>query len=159
MSMQAESWYWQKTWSDFRRGSQRISMKWPGGTAQIVIYDEGVPQTAAAFLAKLPIELPMVHVAWSGDMLMGARPAAIGCNVVENQTRLVRPGDIAFDPKYNEITVTYGTAEARLPSGPNVLTVFGSVMDGLDPFARWARARRFEGVGTVTFDRPGHDVR
>jgi hypothetical protein len=149
--MEAESWYWQKTWSDFRRGSRRMAMSWEGGRAEIVVYDEGVPKTAAAILAKLPIELPMVHVAWSGDMLMGAHSVPIGCNEAENQTRLVRPGDIAFDPKYDEITVTYGTAEARLPSGPNTLTVFGSVIEGLEGFGRWARARRFEGVGVVRF--------
>jgi hypothetical protein len=149
--MEAESWYWQKTWSDFRRGSRRVAMSWEGGRAEIVVYDEGVPKTAAAILAKLPIELPMVHVAWSGDMLMGAHSVPIGYNAPENQTRLVRPGDVAFDPKYDEITVTYGTAEARLPSGPNTLTVFGSVIEGLEGFGRWARARRFEGVGVVKF--------
>ena len=58
-----------------------------------------------------------------------------------------------YDPKYNEITVTYGTAEARLPSGANTLTVFGSVGPGLDEFAQWGRARRFEGLGTIRFSR------
>lgn len=153
--MEAESWYWQKTWSDFRRGTRRIAMNWEGGRAEVLVYEEGVPKTAAAILARLPIELPMVHVAWSGDMLMGARSVPIGCNEAENQTRLVRPGDVAFDPKYDEITVTYGTAEARLPSGPNTLTVFGTVAVGLDEFARWARARRFEGVGTVKLEQMG----
>lgn len=149
--MQAESWYWQKTWSDFRRGERRIAMTWDGGAAEVLLYEEGVPNTVAAFVAKLPVELPMVHVAWSGDMLMGARSVPIGCKEFENHTRLVRPGDVAFDAKYDEVTVTYGTAEARLPSGPNTLTVFGSVVTGLEDFARWARARRFEGVGTVRF--------
>lgn len=153
--MQAESWYWQKTWSDFRRGTRRVAMNWEGGRAEIVVYEEGVPRTTAAILAKLPIELPMVHVAWSGDMLMGAHSVPIGCSEAENLTRLVRPGDVAFDPKYDEITVTYGTAEARLPSGPNTLTVFGSVVDGLEAFGRWARARRFEGVGVVKFSAIG----
>lgn len=149
---EAESWYWQTTWSDFRRGNARLRMRWQGGSAEILIYDEGVPVTSAAFLAKLPLSLPMVHVAWSGDMLMGAHPVDIGVSTGENLTRLVRPGDVAFDSKYNEITVTYGTAEAKLPSGPNTLTVLATVISGLDDFARWARARRFEGVGTVTFE-------
>lgn len=140
--MHPESWYWQKTWSDFRRGSISIVMAWDGGEARIAIYDEGVPKTAQAFLARLPLVLPMVHVAWSGDMLMGAQSIPIGTKEAENLTRLVRPGDLAYDPKYDEITVTYGTAEARLPSGPNTLTVFGTVATGLDTFARWARARR-----------------
>ncbi len=149
--MHAENWYWQKTWSDFRRGNTLVRMEWDGRAADILIYDVGVPETSAAFLEKLPIELPVVHVAWSGDMLMGAKPVSLGVEKEENLTRLVRPGDVAFDPKYNEITVTYGTAEARLPSGPNTLTVFGSLTSGLEEFAQWARARRFEGVGLITF--------
>lgn len=150
---EAESWYWQKTWGDFRRPGSRVRLRWDGGVAGAAVYDHGVPRTAEAFLARLPFELPMVHVAWSGDMLMGARSVPLGVSEAENLTRLVRPGDIAFDPKYDEITVTYGTAEARLPSGPNTLTVFGAVEEGLDEFARWARARRFEGAGLVTFER------
>jgi len=149
--MEAENWYWQRTWSDFRRGSRRVQLSWEGGRADVLIYDDGVPQTAKAFLSRLPIKLPVVHVAWSGDMVMGAKPVPIGFNDAENFTRLVRPGDIAFDPKYDEITVTYGTAEARLPSGPNTLTVFGTITSGLEDFGRWARARRFEGVGTIRF--------
>ena len=86
-------------------------------------------------------------------MVMGAQPVPLGVKEEENLTRLVRPGDVAYDPKYNEITVTYGTAEARLPSGPNTLTVFGAVGQGLDEFARWARARRFEGVGIIRIER------
>jgi hypothetical protein len=149
--MQAEQWYWQKTWSSFRSGGQEIVLAWEGGTALIDLYENGVPRTAAAFLARLPIELPMVHVAWSGDMLMGAEPMPLQVQEEENRTRLVRPGDLAYDPKHDEITLTYGTAEARLPSGPNTLTVIGCIQEGLDAFAQWARARRFQGLGVVRF--------
>lgn len=149
--MQSDNWYWQKTWSSFRTGSAIVRMDWEGGCAEVQIYDEGVPATAAAFLARLPLEVPVVHVAWSGDMVMGARPVPLGVAQEENLTRLVRPGDVAYDPKYNEITVTYGTAEARLPSGPNTLTVFGAVGQGLDAFGQWGRARRFQGVGVIRF--------
>lgn len=149
--MQSDTWYWQKTWASFRAGSSTVRMDWEGGSAEVLVYDEGVPETAAAFLQRLPLDVPVVHVAWSGDMVMGARPVPLGVAQEENLTRLVRPGDVAYDPKYNEITVTYGTAEARLPSGPNTLTVFGAVSQGLEAFAQWARARRFEGVGVVRF--------
>ena len=155
--MEADNWYWQKTWANFRDGRVRVQMTWPGGSAQVVVYIEGVPKTAQAFLDRLPLELPVVHVAWSGDMVMGAKPAPLGVTEEENLTRLVRPGDVAYDPKYNEITVTYGTAEARLPSGPNTLTVFGAVDQGLDEFAQWARGRRFEGVGVIRFERATAD--
>jgi hypothetical protein len=150
---QAENWYWQKTWSSFRRGDVVVRMAWVGGHADVLLFTEGVPKTAAAFLAKLPVEVPVVHVAWSGDMVMGARPVPLAIKDEENLTRLVRPGDLAYDPRYDEITVTYGTAEARLPSGPNTLTVFGALADGLEAFAQWGRARRFEGIGTLRFSR------
>ena len=133
--MDAETWYWQRTWSDFRRGDAAVSLHWPGG--------QGL----------LPLALPVVHVAWSGDMIMGAQALPLGIAEDENQVRLVRPGDLAYDPKHDEITLTYGTAEARLPSGPNTLTVIGGLLEGLDEFARWAGSRRFEGVGELRFER------
>lgn len=150
----SETWYWQKTWSDFRRGSKRLALSWEDGAADILLYDEGAPKTVQAVLERLPIVVPVVHVAWSGDMVMGAQPVELGVTEQENFTRLVRPGDVAYDPKYNEITLTYGTAEARLPSGPNTLAVFGSIVSGLEEFARWGRARRFFGVGTVNLGHP-----
>ncbi len=149
MSVQSETWYWEKTWSDFRRGSKRASLIWHGGEAVVDISDEGAQKTFAAIQAVLPLQIPVVHVAWSGDMVMSTRSYDIGLNEQEHHVRLVRPGDLAFDPKFGEFTVTYGTAEARLPSGPNTLVVFGQIREGLDAFAAWGRARRFEGVGTI----------
>ena len=151
--MDAETWYWQRTWSDFRRGDAAVSLHWPGGQGLLRLYDVGVPKTVSAFLAHLPLALPVVHVAWSGDMIMGAQALPLGIAEDENQVRLVRPGDLAYDPKHDEITLTYGTAEARLPSGPNTLTVIGGLLEGLDEFARWAGSRRFEGVGELRFER------
>ncbi|MCR4266649.1 DUF3830 family protein [Nitratireductor sp. ZSWI3] len=149
----SDTWYWEKTWSDFRRGTARAVLRWPGQEARVAIFDEGVPVTTAAILARLPIEIPVVHVAWSGDMVMSTRAFDIGVADQEHHVRLVRPGDLAFDPKFGEFTVTYGTAEARLPSGPNTLVVFGRIEDGLERFVAWARARRFEGLGTLTLAR------
>jgi hypothetical protein len=51
-------------------------MSWDGGEALVAIYDEGVPKTAAAFLARLPLELSVVHVAWSGDMVTGPKTSS-----------------------------------------------------------------------------------
>jgi hypothetical protein len=145
----SDSWYWEKTWSDFRLGKARARLTWDGGEADVVIYDEGTPSTANAVLAALPLEIPVVHVAWSGDMVMSTRGFEIGVHDHEHHVRLVRPGDLAFDPKFGEITVTYGTAEARLPSGPNTLVVFGQIDTGLKEFAAWGRTRRFDGMGTL----------
>lgn len=149
MTTESGTWYWERTWSDFRRGSLKASLVWPGGQAIVDLYDEGAPKTVAAVRAALPLKIPVVHVAWSGDMVMSATSFDIGLKEQEHHVRLVRPGDLAFDPKFGEFTVTYGTAEAKLPSGPNTLVVFGQISDGLSQFAAWARARRFEGIGSI----------
>ena len=153
MSESSENWDWEKTWSDFRNGQQKAAAEWDGGAAEILLYDLGVPTTAQAVLSALPLDIPMVHVAWSGDMLMSARSYDIGVSEQEHHVRLVRPGDLAFDPKFGEFTVTYGTAEARLPSGPNTLVVVGQVVGGLSELATWARARRFKGLGQLKLRR------
>ncbi|WP_169546450.1 DUF3830 family protein [Sneathiella aquimaris] len=152
MPVQSDDWYWEKTWSDFRRGNQKIRLKWDHGEAIANFYNEGVPKTAETIRTHFPFELPMVHVAWSGDMVMSAKPHPVGITNPEHHVRLVRPGDVAYDPKYGEFTVTYGTAEARLPSGPNTLVVFAQICEGLEDLAIWARGRRFEGVGSLHFE-------
>lgn len=82
-------------------------------------------------------------------MLMGAKKLHLEVANQENLIRLPRPGDIGFDPKYDELTITYGTAECRLPSGENTICVLGALTEGLAEFGAFARARRFEGVGSV----------
>lgn len=149
MGKDGDSWYWEKTWSDFRRGQIEIDIAWNNGVARARLYDEGVARTVAALRAHLPLTVPMVHVAWSGDMLMSTRSYDLGAREMENQVRLVRPGDLGWDPKFGELTVTYGTAECRLPSGPNTIVVYGQIIEGLEEFASWARARRFEGLGEI----------
>lgn len=149
MSRESDSWYFHKTWGDFRRGTLRIRLDFGDGQAIALLYDEGVPRTVAAISAHLPFEVPVVHVAWSGDMVMSTVAYDIPAKEPENHVRLVRPGDLAWDPKFGELTVTYGTAEARLPSGPNTLVVYGQIVEGLDAFAAFGRARRFEGLGRI----------
>ena len=152
MTDTADSWYWERNWNDYRRGSTRVRVRWEGGEAEALIFDEGVPITARAFLNRLPIEVPVVHVAWSGEMVMSTGGHALGVAEQENRVRLVRVGDLAFDPKFDEITLTYGTAEARLPDGPNVLTVFGQIVEGVDAAAAFGRRTRFEGMQTIIFE-------
>jgi hypothetical protein len=98
------------------------------------------------------LTVPVVHVAWSGDMVMSARPFHVGPREPENAVRLPRPGDLTWDPKFGEICFAYGTAEARLPSGENQLVVFGQVEDGFEPFAVFCRARRFDGIGEIRIE-------
>ncbi len=152
----AEDWWFQRRFADFRRGERAVRLRWEGASATGVLYDEGVPRTAAAVLRALPLRIPVVHVAWSGEMCMGAEsyaldrdePAVGGLAVgePENAVRLVRPGDLAWDPKCGEICFVYGDAECRLPSGPNTVVVFGTIREGLAQLAEFGRARRFHGI-------------
>ncbi len=153
MSPTSEDWYWEKTWSDFRRGETRVRVSWEGGEASAVLYDEGTPEIVAAILDALPLRVPVVHVAWSGEMVMSTTPYALGVDRAENEVRLVRPGDLTWDPQYGELAFTYGTVEARLPTGSHTLVVYGALTDGHDAFAAYGRARRFEGAGEILLER------
>lgn len=149
----ADSWWFQAKWSDFRRGTSQLRLTWAGGSAIAQLFDEGVPRTAEGVARLLPLTIPMVHVAWSGEMLMGTTTHELGFATAENDVRLVRPGDLTWDPKVGEIGLVYGDAECRLPSGPNTVVVFASITDGLDELGVFGRSRRFEGVGEVTIER------
>ena len=144
-----ESWYWDEHWNQSRRGTTPVAFEWPEGRAEGVLFDEGTPRTATAIEGLLPLEFPVVHVAWSGDMVMSAQAFDLGFTEKENETRLPRVGDLSWDPAYGELAFTYGTAECRMPSGFNTIVVYGSLTSGLDEFAAFCRARRFEGVATV----------
>lgn len=155
MTDEPDSWYWERTWNDYRRGNTQVKLRWSDGDATATIFDLGAPLTARAFLERLPMQVPVVHAAWSGEMVMSTGTHPLGIPDHENRVRLVRVGDLAYDPKFDEITVTYGTAEARLPDGPNTLTVFGQISDGLNGFASFGRRCRFQGIQTITFDALG----
>jgi hypothetical protein len=142
----ADDWWFQRRFGDFRRGVRGVRLRWEGGSAQGVLYDEGAPSTAAAIWDVLPLRIPVVHVAWSGEMCMGAESYELGVEEPENAVRLVRPGDLTWDHKFGELCFVYGDAECRLPSGPNTVVVFGSIREGLAELAEFGRARRFHGI-------------
>jgi hypothetical protein len=150
----SKSWYWEKRWSDFRSGTGRLVLDFGAGRATAQLYDQGAPEIVAEIRRHLPIEMPVVHVAWSGDMVMSTRAYGFTARTMENAVHLPRPGDLGWDPKFGELTVTYGTAQCRLPSGDNTLVVFGQVTDGLAALADWCRARRFEGQGLIRLVAP-----
>jgi hypothetical protein len=147
--MTEQSWWWRERWEGFRRGSKPMSISWEGGQAQAVLFDEGAPRTVAAVGRALPLEVPVVHVAWSGEMVMSATAHDLGAPR-ENTVRLPQPGDLTWDPDAGELAFAYGTAECRLPSGENTVVVYGSIVQGLDAFAEFCWRRRFEGVGVLT---------
>jgi hypothetical protein len=145
----ADTWYFRRRWDGFRVGQAQVLLRFGGATARARLYDEGAPIISRWVLASLPLVVPVVHVAWSGDMVMSAKPFQGGPTEAENAVRLPWPGDLTWDPKFGEICFAYGTAEARLPSGENQLVVFGHVEDGLESLAAYCRARRFEGLGEI----------
>ena len=152
MSDDAETWYFRRRWDGFGSGERLVRLTFAAKQATARLYDKGVPQTCCQILAHLPLTVPVVHVAWSGDMVMSAQPFNIGPREPENAVRLPRPGDLTWDPKFGEICFAYGTAEARLPSGENQLVVFGQVEEGLEQLAVFCRARRFEGIGEIRIE-------
>jgi hypothetical protein len=145
----AESWWFTRHFSDFRRGERKVRLRWEGGSAAGALYDAGAPLTAQAVWELLPLRIPVVHVAWSGEMCMGVESYDLGITRPENEVRLVRPGDLTWDPKFGELCFVYGDAECRLPTGPNSVVVFGALHDGLPELAKFGRARRFEGVADI----------
>lgn len=152
-----DSWWWHERWESLRRGSTPIVLRWEGGpglqagSAQGVLFDQGAPHTAAAVRAALPLEVPVVHVAWSGEMVMSARPYDLGVER-ENAVRLPRPGDLTWDPAAGELAFAYGTAECRLPSGENTVVVYGALTRGLEEFASFCRATRFHGLAQLRLE-------
>jgi hypothetical protein len=146
-----ESWWWTEQWERSRQGAHPIVVEFDEGEARGLLYDRGTPKTVAAFREKLPLTIAIVHVAWSGDMVMGAARIDLGLSEQEDATRLPRPGDLGYDPKFRELTLTYGTAECRLPSGPNTISVFGQFSEQLSALADYCRRRRFQGIGELRF--------
>ena len=146
-----ESWWWTDHWERSRQGAVPIVVAFDDGEARGLLFDRGTPKTVLAFRQQLPLTLPIVHVAWSGDMVMGATQIDLGISEQEDATRLPRPGDLGYDPKFGELTLTYGTAECRLPSGPNTVAVIGQFTEDLAALADYCRRRRFEGIGELRF--------
>jgi hypothetical protein len=151
-------WWWEDQWESSRAGTVPIAVGFDRGEAKGVLFDVGTPETVAAFRRCLPLALQVVHVAWSGDMVMGSERLDLGVTRQEDHTRLPRPGDLAYDPKFNELTLTYGTAECRLPSGSNTVAVIGQFTEHLNALADFCRRRRFEGVGQLTFHELGAET-
>src|SRR6516225_885443 len=108
MSDDAETWYFRRRWDGFRSGERLVRLMFAAEQATARLYDKGVPQTCCQILAHLPLTVPVVHVAWSGDMVMSAQPFNIGPREPENAVRLPRPGDLTWDPKFGEICFAYG---------------------------------------------------
>jgi hypothetical protein len=105
-SNNGENWYFRKKWDDFRRGDLKVELRFDGQRAVARLYDLGVPETVRMLTAQMPFAVPVVHVAWSGDMVMSAQPFDFGPTEAENAVRLPRVGDLTWDHKVGEICFT-----------------------------------------------------
>jgi Protein of unknown function (DUF3830) len=92
MSDDAETWYFRRRWDGFRSGERQVRLTFAAEQAVARLYDKGVPQTCRQILSHLPLTVPVVHVAWSGDMVMSARPFDIGPREPENGGSPAAPG-------------------------------------------------------------------
>ncbi|MEW6991634.1 DUF3830 family protein [Colwelliaceae bacterium 6441] len=155
MAKQTESFYWDEYWNNTRSGTTKIILSWDDGQCEGILFDKGVPKSVAGIISILPVTIPVVHVAWSGEMIMSTRPYDLGFKEKENETRLPRTGDISWDPFFGELAFTYGTAECKMQSGYNTIVICGQLKTGLDEFAKYCRARRFEGLAEVTISLAG----
>ena len=131
-------------------GKSEFGLRFAAEQAIARLYDKGVPETYRQILSHLPLTVPVVHVAWSGDML-DERVAFPNRTARSLRTRFAcRAQAISHGTRSSaRFALPYGTAEARLPSGENQLVVFGQVEDGLEQLAVFCRARRFEGIGEI----------
>jgi len=155
MGKQPESFYWDEHWNKTREGSTKIVLEWDGGRSEGILFDKGVPKSVSGIIDLLPVTIPVIHVAWSGEMIMSTRAYDFGFKDKENETRLPRTGDISWDPFFGEIAFTYGTAECKMQSGYNTIVICGQLKTALDEFAAFARSRRFEGIGEVRLSLAG----
>ncbi|MBI4189855.1 MAG: DUF3830 family protein [Betaproteobacteria bacterium] len=132
---------WNRFYERMVRGSKpapdarRFTMEISGVSVTVALLDKAAPKVCEAFWRALPLESFAIHARWSGDMIFMVDPVPLGVKDLENARRFVRPGDICYCPDFDEISICYGVADARLPSGSHVLSVFGCITDGLDEFA------------------------
>ena len=149
MTEQKEAFYWDEHWNRTRIGTTHVALEWDGGKCEGLLFDQGAPRAVAGLRKILPVTIPVIHVAWSGEMIMSTRSYDFGFKEKENETRLPRTGDISWDPFFGEIAFTYGTAECKMQSGYNTIVIIGQLKTAIDEFAAFCRRRRFEGLGEV----------
>ena len=54
----AEQWFYEKKWNNFRRGSRKGKLRWQSGAATVQFYDHGAPKTVEVVLRALPSSCP-----------------------------------------------------------------------------------------------------
>jgi hypothetical protein len=119
----------------------------------VALLEEAAPRVCEAFWQALPVESFVLHARWSGDMVFLVDQVQLGVKELENPLRFVRPGDVCYCPQFDELSICYGVADARLPTGSHVLSVFGRITDGLDQFARFCTRIPILGAQPISIER------
>jgi len=115
--------------------ARQLNLDLAGVKVTISLLEEAAPRTASAFLDALPVSGHAIHARWSGDMILMIDPISLPIDIHENARRFVSPGDVCYCPRAKELSICYGVADARMPTGAHVLTVFGRITSGFDEFA------------------------
>lgn len=105
--------------------------------ARAVLWDDLAPNTVAALLAALPLEVPLQHCKWSGNACFahvsgGAMAALSG---LESPVVSLYPGVLAVRPPAAgapaaELLIAHGDAEYRWPDGRRQVTPVGELEPG-----------------------------
>jgi hypothetical protein len=164
------------------RMDQMIRLDIPGldvsATARLLT--ERAPRTCAAIWDVLaePVERRLIHTATTGSsVFFYDLPALAGAHdlPIENHTIYPKPGEILyfyqpwnglrdladFDPAWlrpgddvHEVLIAYGAANLRMPTEEGWRgSVWASINDGLDDFARACRQMRIDGTKRIRLSR------
>lgn len=133
-----------------------------GGTFEAIMLEEEAPETTNVVWNSLPVEFPIKHAGWSGQVIFGFVDKKF--NIVENPKRILQPGDITFDPHFlptgpankrtpNEIIIAYGYKNLIYASVgyPKMVNHFATITKGdLNELAEIGTRIREKGMEKVS---------
>jgi len=120
---------------------------------EATLLEKLAPVTCATLLKCLPYEGEGVHAAWSGQcfFVLWKIPSK---EKIPPENRMIygSAGDIGWntDPEWNEIFITYGTAQFRHQAGPIVLNLFAKITDNLEQLANVCAEMQRKGTKKVS---------
>ncbi|OGA45101.1 MAG: hypothetical protein A3F74_06875 [Betaproteobacteria bacterium RIFCSPLOWO2_12_FULL_62_58] len=133
--------------------ARKFTIDISGVVVSVATLENAAPLVSEAFLRALPLSSHAIHARWSGDMILLIDPIPLQVEQLENARRFVTPGDVCYCPRFNELSICYGVADARMPTGSHVLSVFGRITSGFDEFATLCVKMPVLGAQRVSIDR------
>ena len=108
-------------------------------------------RTAAALLARLPVEDRIVHGRWSGPLCLLRR---INLGVpLEHPVMMLSAGDIVYHPAHFDIAIVYGTTQFIEMTGPVAVTHLGRLSGDLAALAGLGESVQARGATTIVITR------